>query len=144
MAQGPSFWSDFKNFAVKGNALDLAVAVVVGNAFTGVVNSLVGDIMTPLLGLLTPGSADIKNLAVTIPAAVGSTPAVVHYGAFISSLINFLIITLSIFLAVRAIMALRARLFRQGKSTPAAQKPAEERLLEEIRDLLRQQAQNRV
>lgn len=136
------FWADFRSFAVKGNVIDLAVAVVVGNAFTGVINSLVGDIMTPLMSLLTPGSGDIKNFSVTIPAPVGPA-AVVHYGSFVQTLINFLIITLSIFLVIKIMSATRKRLFRRGeKATPPEQKPAQERLLEEIRDLLK--AQGRV
>jgi len=138
MAEQTGFWSDFKNFATKGNVIDLAIAVVVGSAFSGVVNSLVADIINPLLGLLSPGTGDIKNLSVSIPSVGTTTPAVVHYGSFVSSIINFLIITLAIFLVIRGISALRARLFRQRKETPPAQKPAEERLLEEIRDLLKE------
>ncbi len=127
------FWSEFKSFAVKGNALELAVAVVIGAAFTGVVNSLVGDIITPFLGLLT-NNVDFKTL-VWEP----HTGVVVKYGSFIQNVINFLIVSLSIFIVFRSLSALRKRIFREGeKAVPQHEKPAQERLLEEIRDLLKQ------
>lgn len=132
------FWGEFRSFAVKGNALELAVAVVVGNAFTGVVNSLVGDIMTPLISLLTPGTGDIKNLSLSVASPVGPS-ALLHYGSFIQALINFLIITLAIFLVIRSLTVMRKRLFRRGdRATPPEQKPDQVRLLEEIRDLLKE------
>jgi large conductance mechanosensitive channel len=126
------FWSEFTNFAVKGNALDLAIAVVVGNAFSAVVNSLVSDIITPFLGLLT-NNVDFKTLAFTLHDGL-----VVHYGNFIQTIINFLIISLSIFVVFKLISGARKRIFRQGeKAVPPEEKPAQERLLEEIRDLLK-------
>jgi large conductance mechanosensitive channel len=125
------FWSEFKSFAVKGNAFDLAVAVVVGNAFSAVVNSLVGDIITPFIGLLT-NNIDFKNLAWMPHAGV-----VVKYGSFIQALINFIIISLSIFLIFKLFSGARKRLFREEKKTPPEQKPQDVRLLEEIRDLLK-------
>lgn len=127
-------WSEFKNFAVKGNAFDLAIAVVVGNAFSAVVNSLVGDIITPFIGLLT-NNVDFKNLAWTPHAGV-----VVKYGALMQAIINFLVISVSIFVVFKMLSAARKSLFKKGeKATPPEQKPAQERLLEEIRDLLRRQ-----
>jgi large conductance mechanosensitive channel len=126
------FWSEFKNFAVKGNAFDLAVAVVVGNAFSAVVNSLVGDIITPLIGLLT-NNVDFKTLAWTPHDGV-----VLKYGALIQTVINFFIISLSIFIVFKLLSAARRRVFKEGeKAVPPEQKPAQERLLEEIRDLLK-------
>lgn len=128
------FWSEFRSFAVKGNALELAIAVVVGNAFSGVVNSLVGDIITPVIGLLT-NNVDLKTLSWQPHAGL-----VIKYGAFLQAVFNFLIISLSIFLVLKALSTARKRLFRQGeKATPPEQKPAQERLLEEIRDLLKAQ-----
>jgi large conductance mechanosensitive channel len=128
------FWSDFRNFAVKGNALDLAIAVVVGNAFSAVVNSLVSDIITPLLGLLT-NNVDFKTLSIPLRGSV-----VLGYGAFIQSIINFFIITLSIFAVFKLISMTRERLWRRQavEPTPPAQKPDDVRLLEEIRDLLKE------
>lgn len=125
-------WQEFKSFAVKGNAFDLAIAVVVGNAFSGVVNSLVADIITPLIGLLT-NNVDFKTLEWAPHAGV-----IVKYGSFIQSIFNFLIIALSIFLVFKFISVARKRLFREGeKAVPQHEKPAQERLLEEIRDILK-------
>lgn len=126
------FWTEFRSFAVKGNALELAIAVVVGNAFSGVVNSLVGDIITPVIGLAT-NNVDFKTLMYSPHAGL-----IIKYGAFLQALFNFLVISLSIFLVFKLLSVARRRLFRQGeKATPPEQKPAQERLLEEIRDLLK-------
>lgn len=130
------FWSEFKNFAVKGNAFDLAIAVVIGNAFSAIVNSLVADIITPVLGLVTGSTTDIKKLSLNI--AVGDTPILLNWGAFAQTILNFFVIALSIFLVFKLISVARERLFKQGDAaTPAHTKPAQERLLEEIRDLLK-------
>lgn len=127
------FWSEFRNFAVKGNALELAIAVVVGNAFGAIVNSLVADIITPLIALLT-GNVDLKHFSYSI-----SPNAVVQYGAFIQTIINFFIISLSIFVVFKLLASARERLFRRGEdAVPEHEKPAQERLLEEIRDLLKE------
>jgi large conductance mechanosensitive channel len=127
------FWSEFKNFAVKGNALELAIAVVIGNAFSAVVNSLVGDLITPLIGLLT-NNVDLKTLAYAPRADL-----VIKYGSFLQALFNFFVISLSIFLVFKLLSAARRRLFRQGeRATPPEQKPDQVRLLEEIRDLLKE------
>lgn len=127
-------FEEFKNFAVKGNAFDLALAVVVGNAFTAIVNSLVGDIVMPLLGLITK-NVDFKTLAWQINPDV-----VVKYGAFLQTIINFLIVSVSIFIVFKLISSARKRLFTEGeKAVPPHEKPAQERLLEEIRDLLKKE-----
>ncbi len=127
-----SLWTEFKSFAVKGNAMELAIAVVIGTAFTGVVNSLVGDIITPVLGLLT-NNVDLKTLT-WMPHA----NLVIKYGAFLQAIFNFLVISLSIFAIFKMLSVGRKRLFRQGeKAVPQYEKPAQERLLEEIRDLLK-------
>ncbi len=136
------FWKEFQSFAVKGNVVDLAVAVIVGNAFSAIVNSLVADIITPLLGLLTGnGATDIKNLSLTLhspnPFITGAQPLLLHYGSFLQTIINFFVISLSVFVFFKIIASMRQKLFREGEETPAAQKPAQERLLEEIRDLLK-------
>jgi large conductance mechanosensitive channel len=100
-AQG--FWKEFQNFAVKGNVVDLAIAVVVGNAFSAIVNSLVADIITPLLSLLTGnGATEIKNLSLTLRSpnlfVQNAQPLLLHYGSFLQTVINFFVISLSIFL----------------------------------------------
>ena len=125
------FFAEFRNFAVKGNAFDLAVAVVIGNAFSAVVNSLVADIITPFLGLVN--HVDFKTLTWQPYESL-----VVKYGAFLQVLFNFLIIALSIFIVFKLISIGRKRLFERGEDAVApAEKPAQERLLEEIRDLLK-------
>jgi large conductance mechanosensitive channel len=126
------FWSEFRNFAIKGNALELAIAVVIGNAFGAVVNSLVGDIITPVLGLFT-NSVDLKKLVWSPHNGL-----VITYGSFLQSLVNFLIISLSIFMVFKLLSVARKKLFSEGEdAVPEHEKPAQERLLEEIRDLLR-------
>lgn len=135
------FWAEFRSFAVKGNALELAFAVIVGNAFSAIVNSLVGDIITPLLGLLTGQSAgDIKNLSLAVHSfSAGAQPVVIRYGMFLQTIINFFLISLSIFIVFKFVVSARKRLFRQGEqAVPQHEKPAQERLLEEIRDLLKE------
>lgn len=128
-----SLWEEFKSFAVKGNAFNLAVAVVVGAAFTGIVNSLVGDIVTPLLGIVTH-NVDFKTLVWEVRPGL-----LVKYGSFMQAVFNFLVISVSIFMAFKLVSSARKRLFREGeRATPPEEKPAEERLLEEIRDLLKE------
>lgn len=130
------FWAEFKNFAVKGNAFDLAIAVVIGNAFSAIVNSLVADIITPVLGLVTGSTTDIKKLSLNI--SVGDNPIWLNWGAFAQTILNFFVIALSIFVVFKLISIARERLFNQGDAAaPAHTKPAQERLLEEIRDLLK-------
>lgn len=128
------FFSEFRRFAVKGNALELAVAVVIGTAFTGIVNSLVADIITPLLGMLT-NNVDFKTLSYTVRPDV-----VLRYGSFLQAIFNFLVVSLSIFIIFRLLSNARERLFRKEKNDeiPPQEKPAQERLLEEIRDLLKE------
>ncbi len=128
------FFSEFRRFAVKGNALELAVAVVIGTAFTGVVNSLVSDIITPFLGLVT-NNVDLKTLSYAVRPDL-----VLKYGAFLQALFNFLVVSLSIFVVFKLLSGARERLFRKEEQgeIPPQEKPAEERLLEEIRDLLKQ------
>lgn len=126
------FFEEFKSFAVKGNAFELAIAVVIGTAFSGIVNSLVTDIVTPFLALAT-GSVDFKELTWVIRPDL-----VVRYGVFLQAVFNFLVISLSIFLVFKVLSSARKRLFREQEQVPAHEKPAQERLLEEIRDLLRE------
>lgn len=131
--------SEFRSFALKGNAIELAIAVVVGAAFGKIVSSLVSDIITPTIALLT-GAADFKHLSVVLREAAGEAPAVVlTYGAFLQTVFDFFFIALSIFILFKLISSARHRLFVQeeAKEVPPYEKPAQERLLEEIRDLLK-------
>lgn len=133
------FFSEFWKFAAKGNVIDLAVAVILGNAFGAVVNSLVADVMMPLLSLTT-GNVNFVSFSYELRGAVGETPAVlINYGHLIETAINFVIIGLSIFLMFKLVSNLRKRLMREEEETgqPAATPTIEERLLTEIRDLLK-------
>ncbi len=124
---------EFKSFAVKGNAFELAIAVVLGNAFTAIVTSLVGDVITPALGLAT-GNVDFKSLAVDVKPGV-----IIKYGSLLQAMFNFLLISISIFVVFKILSAARRKVFKEGeKSVPPHEKPAQERLLEEIRDLLKE------
>lgn len=132
-----SFVKDFRDFAMRGNVVDLAVGVIIGAAFGKIVSSLVADIIMPPLGLLI-GGVDFKSFQWVLRDAVGTTPAVVmHYGIFIQNIFDFVIVALAIFCAITLISKLR----RKEEAAPAAPpKPtAEELLLTEIRDLLKEQ-----
>ena len=125
-------WRDFKEFAFKGNIFDLAIAVVIGAAFGKIVSSLVENIITPLIGLLS-GGIDFSGLAYKFPG----TKTVITYGVFIQSVIDFLIIAFSIFLVIRLLSTFKKKEADQPDETPSID-PKEE-LLKEIRDLLQTQ-----
>ena len=120
-----SIVKEFREFAVKGNVVDLAVGVIIGAAFGKIVASLVGDVVMPLVGTLM-GGVDFSNLAVTVGSAK------ISYGKFIQTCVDFVIVAWVIFLAVKVIN----RLKREEPAAPPAP-PRQEQLLEEIRDLLR-------
>lgn len=104
-----SIIKEFRDFAVKGNAIDMAVGIVIGAAFGKIVTSLVNDVIMPPLGLLI-GGVDFKNLCVTLKKAVGDAPAVtLNYGLFVNTLLDFLIVAFAIFLVVKGINALRKK-----------------------------------
>jgi large conductance mechanosensitive channel len=126
---------EFKEFALRGNVIDLAVGVVIGAAFGKIVSSLVADVLTPPIGLLL-GGVDFSSLGITLREAMPPKPAVMlAYGKFLQSLFDFLIIAFVIFQVVRLIN----RLKREEPPAPAAPAApsAEVTLLTEIRDLLR-------
>ena len=127
---------EFKEFAVRGNVVDMAVGIVIGAAFGKIVSSLVGDVIMPPIGVLL-GGVDFSSLAFTVKEAVGDTPAVViGYGKFIQTVIDFTIIAFAIFIVVKAINSLKRKAEEEPK--PAAEPPAQEVLLAEIRDLLKE------
>lgn len=132
-----SVMKEFKEFAVKGNIVDMAVGIIIGIAFGKIVSSFVGDVIMPPIGVLL-GGVDFSNLAFTIKAASGEIPAVmIGYGKFIQTLIDFIIIAFVIFMAVKAINSLKRKEKEAPKAPPAP--AAEEVLLAEIRDLLKVQ-----
>jgi len=122
-------WKEFKDFAMKGNAVDMAVGVVIGGAFGKIVTSLVNDIIMPIFGIIL-GGIDFTHLE--LPAG----DAAIKYGAFIQSIVDFLIIAFSIFMFLKVIN----RKKEEKKEEPAEPKPSrEEVLLTQIRDLLKHQ-----
>jgi large conductance mechanosensitive channel len=127
---------EFKEFAVKGNAVDMAVGIIIGAAFGKIVSSLVNDVIMPPIGLLI-GGVHFSGLALTIKKAVGDTPAVVvGYGQFVQTVVDFTIIAFAIFVAVKVINTLKRKEEEAPKLPP---EPArEEVLLTEIRDLLKE------
>ncbi|MFK7896815.1 MAG: large-conductance mechanosensitive channel protein MscL [Myxococcota bacterium] len=126
--------SEFKDFAMKGNVVDMAVGVVVGGAFGAIVKSFTADILMPPIGLLM-GGVDFSNLALQIKEAVGEAEAVtINYGLFINSIIDFLIIAFAIFLVVKA---MNSAMKEEEEEEAPAEPSNEEVLLGEIRDALR-------
>lgn len=118
---------EFKEFAVKGNVIDMAVGIIVGAAFGKIVSSLVADVVMPPIGVLV-GGIDFTRMAITIKAGSGDIPAVViGYGKFIQTLVDFIIIAFTIFLAVKGMNSLK----RKEKEAPKAppEPPAQEVLL---------------
>lgn len=132
-------WEEFKKFAFKGNVIDMAVGVVVGGAFSTIVNSLVKDIIMPVFGFITAGM-DFTALKVVLSEATETKPeAAILYGTFIQNIISFLIIAFSIFMVVKGIN--KAASLRKSPEPEvieeAPKPPTQEELLAEIRDLLK-------
>ncbi len=128
--------NDFKKFIIRGNVVDLAVAVIIGGAFGKIVTSFVNDVIMPLIGILL-GKVDFKTLKWVIEEAVGDTPEVaVNYGMFIQNIVDFVIIGFVIFLMVKLIEKSR----KKTEVAPEAPAPTPEdiKLLTEIRDLLKE------
>jgi len=127
----PSWISEFKTFIMRGNVLDMAVGVVVGSAFTAIVTSVVENLLTPIIGLLIPSS----TFAEWAPGGFG-------VGAVINAIITFLITAFVVFWIVRTVNKISERSKKKEEEKPAAppEPSAEEKLLTEIRDLLREQA----
>jgi large conductance mechanosensitive channel len=129
-----SFASEFKEFAMRGNVIDLAVGVVIGAAFGKIVSSLVGDVVMPALSPVL-GNVNFTDLAVTISHDAQGKPVLLKYGTFLQTIFEFIIIALSIFVVVKGINTLK----RPAPPTPGAAPPPPtktETLLQEIRDLL--------
>ena len=132
------FFEEFKAFAMRGNVMDMAVGVVIGSAFTAIVNSLVKDIITPIMSLLTSG-VDLSSLS--IPLGEGEEAAAIAYGNFIQSIISFIIIAFAVFVMVKAINKLSNLRKEEEEEAPAPEEPkgpTTEELLTEIRDLLKE------
>lgn len=130
-----SFMSEFKEFAMKGNVVDLAVGVIIGGAFGKIVSSFVGDVIMPVIGSLV-GGVNFTDLAIVLQEAQGEAPAVLlKYGSFLQTIFDFLIIALAIFVAIKMMNKLKRK--EEEAPAPAAAPSNEEVLLGEIRDLLK-------
>lgn len=129
-----SLAKEFKEFAMRGNVIDLAVGVVIGGAFGKIVSSLVDSVIMPVVGVLTSGK-NFSDLAVQIGAGADGKAVLLKYGVFIQSIVDFLIVAFVIFMAIRAVNKLKRP---HPEATPAAppEPPRQEVLLEQIRDLL--------
>jgi large conductance mechanosensitive channel len=126
---------EFKEFAMKGNMMDMAVGIIIGAAFGKIVSSVVADVLMPPLGLLL-GGVNFAALKLTLKEAVGDTAAVtLNYGAFLQTVVDFVIVAFAIFLMIRGINSMR----KKQEEAPAAPAPPpnQEILLAEIRDLLK-------
>ncbi len=141
--------TEFREFIARGNVMDLAVGIIIGAAFTAIVSSLVGDLINPLIGLIL-GGMDFSNMylvmAGDVPAGAGlatardSGAAVFAYGAFITAVINFLIIAFVVFLLVKAMNRIKEAAVKKEAAVEAPPGPTQEQLLVEIRDALRARA----
>lgn len=133
-----SVLQEFKAFAIKGNVVDMAAGIVIGAAFGKIVSSLVEDIIMPPIGLLI-GGVNFSDLAFTLQeATTGGVAVAIKYGKFLQTTIDFLIIAFAIFIAVNAINRLKKKEQAAPSAPPAPPQPsAEERLLIDIRDLLK-------
>lgn len=143
------FMGEFKAFIARGNVLDMAVGVIIGGAFGKISTSLVNDVIMPLISVLT-GGVDFSNWKIVLKAAVAgadgaidaSTEIAIRYGAFLATILDFLIIAFAVFLMLKAINGFHDRLKKAEEEAPA-EEPAppepsnEEKLLTEIRDLLK-------
>lgn len=126
---------EFKEFAVKGNVIDLAVAVIMGGAFSKITSSLVKEVIMPVIGVAI-GGVDFKTLSFTLKEAVGNAPAVtVKYGIFVQNVFDFIIVAFCIFMMIKGINSTKKKKEEAPVAPPAPSK--EEVLLTEIRDLLK-------
>ncbi len=143
-------FNEFKTFIARGNVLDLAVGIIIGAAFTAIVNSMVADLINPIIGLII-GGIDFSNMylvlsgnppeGASLQAARDSGAAVFAYGSFMMAVLNFLIVAWVVFLLVKAVNRARDAVVKQEAEAPAKPKgPTQEELLAEIRDVLKARA----
>ena len=136
-----SILKEFREFALKGNVVDMAVGIIIGAAFGKIVTSLVNDVITPPLGIIV-GGVDFKDLKFVLKAAKGNAPAVtLNYGNFIQCTIDFIIVAIAIFAVIKAMNALRTLAIKEKKEADKITPPEptkEEALLTEIRDILKE------
>ena len=146
-----SFFKEFREFALKGNVMDMAVGVIIGGAFGKISTSLVNDVIMPLISVLT-GGVDFSNWKIVLKAAVAgadgvidpATEVAIKYGSFLATILDFLIIAFAVFLMIKTINGFHDKMKKQEEAVPAEEsappEPSnEEKLLTEIRDLLKAQ-----
>lgn len=127
------FFSEFRAFIARGNVMDMAVGVIVGGAFSAIVNSFIGDILMPVLGIFL-GGVDFSSWVISLPNLFGGEAIPMNIGAFLNSVVSFLVLALGVFVMVRAIN----RMKKKEEAAPAPAKPDPQvELLTEIRDLLK-------
>lgn len=130
-----SMMKEFREFAMRGNVVDMAVGVIIGGAFGKIVSSLVADIVMPVLGIFT-GGVDFKDMNIVLKEAVGEAEAVtLNYGAFIQNVFDFVIVAFAIFMMIKALNKLKRE--QPAEEEAPAEPSSEEKLLTEIRDLLK-------
>ena len=147
MAKGTGFIAEFKKFIARGNVMDMAVGVIIGGAFGKISTSLVNDIIMPAVSMLT-GGVDFSNWKIVLKQAVAgadgvidaSTEVAIRYGSFLATIIDFLIIAFAVFCLIKFLNSLHRKKEEAPAAPPAPPEPsAEEKLLTEIRDLLKEQ-----
>ena len=132
IGKAKTFFNEFKTFAIKGNMLDMAVGMIVGGAFTALVTSIVSNIATPLIGILI--GVDFSHWTIMLPRLYGNAePGTLAIGTFLNSIISFIIVAFVVFLFVKALNSFR----RKEEEKPPPKPSAEELILREIRDLLK-------
>ncbi len=137
MAKGKGFFGEFKEFIARGNVMDMAVGVIIGGAFGKISTSLVNDIIMPLISILT-GGIDFTAWKWVLKAAQGETPEVaVNFGLFLATILDFIIIAFAVFCMIKAINVLHRKKEEAPAPEPDPEPSAEEKLLTEIRDLLK-------
>lgn len=141
---------EFRDFIARGNVMDMAVGIIIGAAFTAIVSSMVADLINPVIGVVT-GGIDFSNLFInlgegefaSLAAAKEAGAPVFAYGAFLTAVINFLIVAFVVFLLVKLVNRVKEAAVRKAEEAPAEEKPvapSTEQLLVEIRDLLKSRA----
>lgn len=131
-----SIVQEFKDFAIKGNMMDMAVGIIIGGAFGKIVSSLVSDVIMPAVGLLA-GGVDFSNLKIVLKEAVGETPAAtLNYGMFIQTVFDFTVVAFAIFMMVKGMNTMRKKQ-AESELSIVPEPRAEEKLLIQIRDLLK-------
>ncbi len=133
-----SMMSEFREFAMRGNVVDMAVGIVIGGAFGKIVSSFVNDILMPPLGMAI-GGVDFSQLSVVLREAAGEAEAVtLNYGSFIQTVVDFVIIAFAIFMVIKAMNSMKKK--EEEKPAEPPKPSAEENLLSEIRDLLKERS----